>query len=264
MADYEEGLPIEEFIQALSSQLDRAQMALAVKARFGLPLTFAVKDIAIDLRVHVSMHQAQVLITPAGPNDPGGSIIHLNLTTITRPMIEENTLQIQADEPSLHEVLGDEISDEEKRRLEWAGIRTVSQLRELERGPGETFVEQVAQIPAMRLRAALQRASQPIVNEIQPDGNRLRIQGHNLRREGSPLVQIGRRQARVLSAGERELVVELPAPLVGALAAGDLSAAAETLTVETEAGYETTVPLTLASGGAARNGAALAIGEDSA
>ena len=41
------GLPIENFIQALTSQLDRAQAALALKARAGLPLTFAVKDLTL-------------------------------------------------------------------------------------------------------------------------------------------------------------------------------------------------------------------------
>lgn len=38
MTNYEDqGLPIEDFIQALTSQLDRAQATMAVKARFGLP-----------------------------------------------------------------------------------------------------------------------------------------------------------------------------------------------------------------------------------
>ncbi|MCB0208144.1 MAG: IPT/TIG domain-containing protein [Anaerolineae bacterium] len=219
MPDYEEGLPIEEFIQALSSQLDRAQAALAVKARFGLPLTFAVKDISIDLRAHVSLKESQVLVTPTGPNDPGGSIIHLSLTSITRPMIQENTLDIEPNEPPLQEVLGEEISDEERRRLEWAGIRTVSQLRELERQSGENVVEQVAQIPAMRLRAALIRASQPRINQVQRSGEQLRIAGRNLRRDGQqPQVRIGGNLVRILSADEREIVVEPPQILSGTLA----------------------------------------------
>ena len=46
------GLPIEEFIQAITSQLDRTQEALALKADAGLPLTFAVRDLSLDLRTH--------------------------------------------------------------------------------------------------------------------------------------------------------------------------------------------------------------------
>lgn len=218
MPPTEDGLPIEEFVQALTSQLDRAQAALSVKARFGLPLTFAVKDISIDLRAHVSVNESQVRIMPVGPGDAGGSVIHLALTTITRPMIEENSMEIAADEPTLQEVLGDEITQEEQRRLEWAGIRTVTQLRELEEQSGEHVVEQIAQIPALRLRSALRRASQPHVESVRREGTQLRIAGRNLRRNRLPDVRIGNRPARVLSANAKEVVVEPPEGFSGMLA----------------------------------------------
>lgn len=211
MSGYEDGLPIEEFIQALTSQLDRAQSALALKVRAGLPLTFAVRDISIDLRAHVGMREAQVLIQPAGPRDQQASVIRLALTTITRPMIEENTLQITPDDQPLHEVLGDEVTEEERRRLEWAGIRTVSQLRNLERESGEHVIEQVAQIPAMRLRAALERAARPAIARLVPEGpQRLRIEGRNLLGGEPPRVRIGEVDAPVLRAADRELLVAPP------------------------------------------------------
>ena len=37
LSNNENGLPIEQFIQALTSQLDRAQATMALKARAGLP-----------------------------------------------------------------------------------------------------------------------------------------------------------------------------------------------------------------------------------
>ena len=47
-------LRLEDFIQAVQSQLDNAQAAMALKARnANLPLTFAIKDINLDLRAHV-------------------------------------------------------------------------------------------------------------------------------------------------------------------------------------------------------------------
>jgi hypothetical protein len=45
MTDRDGGLPVEQFIQALTSQLDRVQSTMAMKARAGLPMTFAVKDL---------------------------------------------------------------------------------------------------------------------------------------------------------------------------------------------------------------------------
>src|SRR5690349_20895357 len=101
------GLPIEQFIQALTTQLDHAQSAMAVKARnLNLPLTFALKDIALDLRAHVDVVRSEVRIRPAGAADTNASTIRLALTTITRPMIEENATvtPVDPDEPSLKDV----------------------------------------------------------------------------------------------------------------------------------------------------------------
>ena len=45
------GVPFDLFIQALTEQLDKAQAGMAIKARLGkLPLTFAVKEVSLDLR----------------------------------------------------------------------------------------------------------------------------------------------------------------------------------------------------------------------
>ena len=220
MSNRDGGLPIEQFIQALTSQLDRAQDAMALKARTGRPLTFAVKDMTLELRTHIEMVGSVVRITPAGPGDTETSVLHLSLTTITRPMIEENTVQLmsQADEPSLKEALGSDLSDEEQRRLEWAGVHTVAQLRELQQRSGEDAIERVAQVPATRLRLALERASRPFLNEVTTEPSHgqvetgatplLRIRGRNLlQKDQTPQVHIGGERVRVLEANERELVV---------------------------------------------------------
>lgn len=233
MNDRDEDVPIEWFIQALQSQLDRAQATMALRARNqNLPLTFAVKDISLDLRAHVNVVQSEIRIRPAGAGDVEASVLKFSLTTITRPMIEENSVQLSApaDEPTLKEALGDSLADDEQRRLEWAGVQTVSQLRDLQRRGGEQVLERVAKIPAMRLRAALERASRPLVNYVSPervnrrelpgvkigdaergDGNDnallLRIRGHNLMRDSAPQVKIGGETVPVLKATEKELLV---------------------------------------------------------
>jgi hypothetical protein len=209
-------LPIEFFIQALTAQLDRAQSGMALKARLGgLPLTFAVRDISLDLRTHVEIVKSAVHIRPAGPGDKDASTLHLTLATITRPMIEENTREFAAStEPSVKEAVGDEMDEEEQRRLEWAGIHTVSQLREVQREGGESAIERIANIPAMRLRAALEHASRPMVKSIDVDSVSspgqsplLRISGYNLTRGHTPNVRIAGEQVPVIKASEREIFV---------------------------------------------------------
>ncbi len=223
----ENTVPLEVFIQAVTSQLDRAQDAMRLKATAQRPLTFAVKDISLELRSHVEMSGSVVRIRPAGPGDLQASTIHLALTTITRPMIEENTVQLSADtpdEPSLKEMFGPDMSEDEKddvqRRLEWAGVHTVSQLRELEqRGTTDTLVK-VTQLPVNRLRMALMKAAEPRVSRITPEylpaGNGggasdmplLRIRGSNLMRgPAHPEVRIGGERVPVVRASESEVVI---------------------------------------------------------
>ena len=216
MNGQDSSLPIEFFIQALTAQLDRAQSGMALKARVGgLPLTFAVRDISLDLRTHVEIVKSAVHIRPAGPGDKDTSTLHLTLATITRPMIEENTREFAAPtEPTVKEVVGDQMDEEEQRRLEWAGIHTVSQLREVQKAGGESAIERIANIPALRLRAALERASQPMVKNIELDSSSapgsnplLRITGYNLTHGITPNVRIGGEQVPVVKANEHEIFV---------------------------------------------------------
>ena len=194
-------------------------------------MTFAVKDLSLDLRAHVDVRGSEVRIRPAGPGDGESSVLHLGLTTITKPMMEENTdPKLAHDEPSLDEVLGDKLTSDEKRRLEWAGVHNMSQLRELSRNTGEGAIERVAAIPVMRLRAALARAAEPRINRISPErldggGKLLRIRGDNFMTDQSPEVKINGAPVAVLQASDRELLV---APLSHQLSG--------TLSIETSEG----------------------------
>jgi hypothetical protein len=220
MSNGDAGVPIEQFIQALQTQLDRAQTAMAIKAEnLDLPLTFAVKDLSLDLRAHLEVVRSEIRIRPAGPGDRDASTLHLTLTTITRPMIKENAkpLSLDPDEPSLKEAVGDQLTDEEQKRLEWAGVHTVSQLRRITDSGAGKEVERVADLPVDRLRQALARASHPFVARIEPHAHHesssqdaeplLRIHGRNLTRNGTPHVFIGGHPVSVLQASDKEIVI---------------------------------------------------------
>jgi hypothetical protein len=270
--DPDPGLPIEQFIQALTSQLDRAQSALALKARAGLPLTFALQGLTLDLRTHVEMSGSVVRIRPAAPGETEASMLHVALTTITKPMIEENTarMALASDEQPLREAVGDQLSDDELRRLEWAGVQTLSQFVDLQKHASPDVLERVAQVPAIRLRAALDRAARPHVSDVTIDGGPreitrgvdttpaityvppaiqpqapilgdeiplIRVRGHNLVRDGMPKVSIGGERVNVIEAGRRELVI---APLAHQLGG--------TLEIETAPGVVTTVEIPAATG----------------
>lgn len=209
-------LPLEHFIAAVQTQLDHAQTAMAMKARnLNLPLTFAIKDISLDLRAHVEFARAEIRIRPAGPSDQEASLFHLVFTAITRPMIEENAVAFSEDphDPSL-DTLKDELSEDDRRRLEWSGVRTISQLRQLQAQGTERTVERITGLSADRLRRALTRISAPMIADVSPAPTdaadlpaRLRLRGRNLTRNGPPHVTIGGEPVGVVSAHEHEVVV---------------------------------------------------------
>jgi hypothetical protein len=213
-------LPLESFIQAVQAQLDKAQTAMAVKARnLNLPMTFAIKDISMDLRAHVEFARGEIRIRPAGSEESDASVFHLVFTGITRPMIEENAVAFTEDPDDLPiEELEDEFTDEERRQLEWAGIRTVRKLREVEREGASGVVGRVTNLPVSRLRQALQRAASPVVDQVTPvdrpsDDSAelrriLRVRGRNLAADGAPpKVTIDGQPTSILRSRPDELLV---------------------------------------------------------
>jgi hypothetical protein len=226
-------VPIEDFVQALQAQLDRAQRAMHMKARnLNLPLTFALKDIAIDLRTHVEVVKNQVRVRPAGASDHDASLLHLTLTTVTRPMIEENAFAMDATEERIDEV--QDISEEDRRKLEWAGLQTVRQLRQLHDQEGEATIGRMADLPVERLRKALQKMVQPMVSRVEtedgetPAQKLLRIRGRNLMRQQVPKVEIEGEPVSVLQANDREVLLAPQAHQFGGI-----------LSIETEPNYAT-------------------------
>lgn len=165
------GVPFDVFIQALTLQLDKAQASMAMKARVArLPLTFAVKDVSLDLRAFVRMINDELWVRPSGPGDSEASTIKLALTTVTKPMIDENAVGFHADDPkfSLREALGDRISEEDRHRLEMIGVQTVQQLQDLRRAAGADVVARLARMPVNRLQQAMLAAGAPRVTAIAP------------------------------------------------------------------------------------------------
>jgi hypothetical protein len=209
--------PVEDFVQAITAQLDRAQDLLALKAKTGRPLTFALKDMAVDLHVFwESDADGTLLMRHAGPNEQGASTVRLSFTTITRSMVEENTLSLAADDDprGLDAVKGtDALDNETRKKLEWAGVRTVGQLKRLGKETDARQVGAYLGIPVMRLQEALRQASKPKVTGHEmvsrPDGRRLlRVHGANLTADDPPEVRLSGEAVEVVEAGPSTLLVK--------------------------------------------------------
>jgi hypothetical protein len=237
------GFLVDEFLDAVTSQLDRTQDALAAKGRVR-PLVFALRNFRIQLQVFVSMGDDRNLrLRSAAPGETGSSTLELEFTTITRAMIEENTISLaMAQAPSLQEV---GLKREDAQQLERLGVRTVAQLQELRAsGAGLDGITRLTSgaVPADRLRAALHAGRPQVLNvapEPQPPApehpagepaapaeppvlripagtRRLQLAGRNLLGTGeAPLVRLGGTPLVPAASEDDRLVVELPHGHVG-------------------------------------------------
>ncbi len=207
-------VPIEDFLQSLGSQLDRAQDSLALKVRAGRRLTWALKDISLDLQVFVE-HDPRGRVTwrHAGPNEQGASRINLTFTTITKPMVEENTSELEEDPRGLDDLrLQAKLTEADTKQLEWMGIRTVGQFRRLSQETDPRAVQAVSGIPIDRLTALLQASAQPMLSRSEivndHDGTPLvRLYGANLSDGNHPEVRLNGEAMEVVESRPHRLVV---------------------------------------------------------
>jgi hypothetical protein len=220
------GVPFDMFIQVLTEQLDKAQASMAVKARIAkMPMTFAVKDVSLDLKAFVSVVDDDIYIRPARPGDSEASTLKLSLTTITKSMIEENAVDFTAEDPkfALKQALGDTISEDEQRKLERIGVRTITQLDDLRKSAGADVIARLSRMPVTRLQQALIRAAAPRIVTVESrtrgealtpslpaeqKQTRVHLRGANLLQEGRlPVVRVMGQEIPIVLAQEHELVI---------------------------------------------------------
>ncbi|MBC5784492.1 hypothetical protein H8N03_16205 [Ramlibacter sp. USB13] len=163
------GFLVEDFITSITTQLDRVQDALRIKA-VNRPLTYALKELHLELKVFVDMDaQGHVMLRAAGPNEAGASTLAMDFTTITKPMIEENTISLAATRSTPLDNLG--LKPEEQMRLERLGVTNLAQLDRLNGSTGASTVARMAAMPVDRLRQAL-LAGRPRLGPANPPAPR--------------------------------------------------------------------------------------------
>lgn len=122
---------LESFLDSLIVELDRARETLAVKA-INKPLTYAVKDVSLEMQLFPSFDGNQVKFVTAEPGQTGASKISLQLGSITDQQIRKTTKEpISKDDISLEVI--EEIDEDTKKSLRKIGVTSVNDLAEIEK-----------------------------------------------------------------------------------------------------------------------------------
>jgi hypothetical protein len=90
MADSNSAWQLEDFVDSLVVELDKTRETLAVKA-INKPLSYTVREVALDLNIFPSYDGDQVSFITARPGQQGASKVSIQLGTITDQQVRATT-----------------------------------------------------------------------------------------------------------------------------------------------------------------------------
>ncbi|WAC02656.1 hypothetical protein N7U66_02945 [Lacinutrix neustonica] len=131
MANTNRAWNLESFLDSLIVELDKAEETLSVKA-INKPLTYAVKDVNLEMQLFPSFDGTNVKFVTAEPGQQGASKIAIQLGSITDQQIRKTSKEpTKSNDISID--LIEEIDDETKSTLRKIGVTSVNDLDQIQK-----------------------------------------------------------------------------------------------------------------------------------
>jgi hypothetical protein len=213
---------LEDFLDSLIGELDQAQDVLALKG-VNRPLTYTVKEIALELQLFPVYSGESVLWATAKPGETGASKINIALGSITDRQIRETT-RPPTGEDDVSVELVEEIDPDTRRTLKKIGVKSVKDLARMEDrkidlsrtgGKGVNYKDLAQAIAKAKRGRSTPRLSALSVEPAE-DGFMLSLSGENLmlvldaaEHDEFPLVMLNRKAAPVVAASEHGIDIAL-------------------------------------------------------
>jgi hypothetical protein len=208
---------LEDFVDSLVVELDKTRETLAVKA-INKPLSYTVKDVALDLNIFPTYDGDQVTFITAQPGQEGASKVTISLNSITDQQVRATTKP----PASKGDVEIDEIPVDKgtKRKLRKLGVRSVDDLKQIERKNVDLKKVSDSEIDysglANQIQKSRRNSAPPTVTAVSlsrgEDGSpTLQIDGRNLAVDPLfvPVVVINESLAEVSSWSENAMTIQL-------------------------------------------------------
>ena len=119
---------LEDFVDSLVVELDKTRETLSIKA-INKPLTYTVKDMAMDLNILPTFDGDQVKFITAQPGQQGASKVTIQLGSITDQQVRATTKPLQKDDVSISEIEVDKDTQKELRKM---GVNSIDDLEQIE------------------------------------------------------------------------------------------------------------------------------------
>ncbi|MEM9820553.1 MAG: hypothetical protein AAF985_05755 [Bacteroidota bacterium] len=208
---------LESFLDTLIVELDKARETLAVKA-INKPLTYAVKDVNLEMQLFPSFDGKKVKFITAEPGQTGASKIAIQLGSITDQQIRKTTKKpITKDDVSLDVI--EEIDDDTKESLRKIGVTSVNDLAEIEKKNVDLEKASKKKTNYKKLAGLLQKARRsnfpPSIRKasfsVAQGQPHLKVEGENLAidQNYNPIAVMNGQLIEMLSFGKEELTIKV-------------------------------------------------------
>lgn len=210
---------LEDFVDSLVVELDKTRETLAVKA-INKPLTYTVKDLALDLNIFPSYDGDQIRFITAQPGQQGASKVSIQLGSITDQQVRATTkIPGGKDDINISDIPVDKTTKKKLRKL---GVNSLQDLKEVDKRNVDLKKVSDNEIDYRSLANQIQKSKRnqdpPRVNAVSlsrddSDTPCLLLRGRRLAidRGFRPVAIVNGQLAEVMSSGDSEITIRLGA-----------------------------------------------------
>jgi hypothetical protein len=208
---------LADFVESLVVELDKTRETLAVKA-INKPLTYSVKEVALDLNIFPAYDGDHVTFLTAQPGQQGSSKVTIQLNSITDQQVRATTKVPGAKgDVNIEDI---DVDKATKKQLKKLGVTSVDDLRQIEKKNVDIKKVSDHTIDYTRLANQIQKSRRdqvpPKVSgvSLSLDDNKtplLTIHGQNLAVDPGfrPVAVVNEVLAEVMSSSRHELKVQI-------------------------------------------------------
>lgn len=210
---------LEDFVDSLVVELDKTRETLAVKA-INKPLSYTVRDMALELNIFPSYDGDQVKFVTAQPGQSGASKVTIQLSSITDQQVRATTKVPSAKSDVDLAQMG--VDRSTKKQLRKLGVTSLDDLKQLERKDvdlarvsdnGIDYKKLANQIQKSKRNDAPPRITGVSFSLDTAHGPCLEVRGRDLAVDPKfrPVAVVNDELAQVISSSREGLKLRLPA-----------------------------------------------------
>jgi hypothetical protein len=217
MANENTAWQLEDFVDSLVVELDKTRETLAIKA-INKPLSYSVKEMALDLNIFPSYDGDQIKFITAQPGQQGASKVTIQLGSITDQQVRATTkVPGSKNDININKIDVDKATKKQLRKL---GVNSIDDLQQIEQKNVDLQKVSDNEIDYTKLANQIQKSKRnqnpPKVRAISlsTDENQTRhllIQGENLAVDPKfpPVAVVNQALAEVMSCNDKEVKIQI-------------------------------------------------------